>query len=366
MTFLYQHKDWPHFSWDHEVLLVSLGRVRHLQGRLMGKMLALGFDLQQEAELESQTLNVLKSTEIEGELLDVHQVRSSIARRLGLDISGLVPSDRDVDGVVEMMLDATKQYDQPLTKERLFDWHAALFPTGRSGMYKIEVGQWRTDAKGPMQVVSGPMGKERVHFQAPDASAVDWEMGLFLAWFNREEPIDPVLKAAIAHLWLVTIHPFEDGNGRMARAVADMQLSRSDGSPRRFYSMSAQIRLERKRYYQILEETQQGSLDITAWLLWFLECLERALTATDHILSRILAKAKFWERHRLTDLHDRQRFMINKLWNGFKGKLTTSKWAKMTKCSADTALRDIQDLVQKGILKKGPEGGRSTGYELVE
>ena len=363
--YVYQRKEWPKFTWDHEALLLQLAKVRHLQGRLVGKMLALGFDLQQEAELDVQALNVLKSSEIEGEFLDPGQVRSSIARRLGLDVSGLVSSGRDVDGVVEMMLDATRHSARPLTKERLFDWHAALFPTGRSGMYRIEVGQWRTDARGPMQVVSGPMGRERVHFQAPEAAIVDEEMAAFLDWFNREEGIDPVLKAAVAHLWLVTIHPFEDGNGRIARAVADLQLSRADGSTLRFYSMSAQIRQERKRYYELLEATQKGGLDITPWLLWFLECLERALIATDQHLRRILAKARFWEQHRHTPLNERQQLMINRLWDGFAGKLTSSKWAKIAKCSSDTALRDIQDLVEKGILRKGPEGGRSTGYELV-
>lgn len=363
--YIYQRKEWPSFTWNHETLLFQLGKVRHLQGRLLGKMLALGFDLQQEAGLETQTLNVLKSSEIEGEFLDPGQVRSSIARRLGIGTSELVPSGREVDGVVEMMLDATQRYGIPLTKDRLFGWHAALFPTGRSGMYRIEVGQWRTDARGPMQVVSGPMGRERVHFQAPEAGVVDQEMAVFLNWFNREEAMDPVLKAAVAHLWLVTIHPFEDGNGRIARAVADLQLSRADGSALRFYSMSAQIRQERKRYYEMLEETQRGGLDITAWLLWFLECLERALEATAQNLARILAKARFWEQHHHTPLNHRQRLMINRLLDGFTGKLTSSRWGKIAKCSPDTALRDIQDLVEKGILRKGPEGGRSTGYEII-
>ncbi len=364
MLYIYQRQDWPNFTWNHAELLTRLGMVRHLQGKLMGKMSSLGFVLQQEAELETLTLNVLKSTEIEGEFLSPEQVRSSIARRLGMDISGLVPSDRHVDGVVEMMLDATRQNEEPLTAERLFGWHAALFPTGRSGMYKIVVGAWRDDSTGPMQVVSGGMGRERVHFQAPDAGLLDKEMNAFIAWFNREDTMDPVLKAAIAHLWFVTIHPFDDGNGRIARAIADMQLSRADGSPQRFYSMSAQIRLERNRYYEILEQTQKGDLDITEWLVWFLDCLAGALRATDHALARVLAKAKFWDRHRAEVLNERQRSMLNKLFDGFEGKLTSSKWAKIAKCSADTALRDIQDLVQKGMLKKDAAGGRSTSYEL--
>jgi len=365
MRYIHQLHDWPNFTWNHEAVLAPLGTVRHLQGKLQGKMSALGFVLQKEAELETLTLDVLKSTEIEGEFLNPEQVRSSIARRLGMDISGLVPSDRHVDGVVEMMLDATQQNDKPLTADRLFDWHAALFPTGRSGMYKIVVGAWRDDSTGPMQVVSGGMGREQVHFQAPDAGVLDKEMNTFVTWFNREDKMDPVIKAAIAHLWFVTIHPFDDGNGRIARAIADMQLSRADGSPQRFYSMSAQIRLERNQYYEILEHTQKGDMDITEWLVWFLNCLTGALMATDQTLARVLAKAQFWERHRPTILNERQRLLINKIFDGFEGKLNTSKWAKIAKCSTDTALRDIQDLVDKGILRKEAAGGRSTSYELV-
>lgn len=365
MTYIHQKKDWPNFHWNHEELLTLLGTVRHIQGRLMGKMLALGFDFQKEAELETFTLDVLKSTEIEGEFLNPEQVRSSVARHLGIDISGLVPSDRHVDGVVEMMLDATRQSEKPLTTERLFDWHAAMFPTGRSGMYKIIVGAWRDDFTGPMQVVSGAMGKEIVHFQAPDASRLNEEMNTFINWFNLKGHLDPVLKAAVAHLWFVTIHPFDDGNGRIARAIADMQLARADKSIQRFYSMSAQIRLERDQYYRILEQTQKGDLDITEWLLWFLNCLSSALTATDHTLAKVLAKARFWESIRTTAINERQQLMINKLLDGFEGKLNSSKWAKIAKCSTDTALRDIQDLMDKGILQKEPAGGRSTSYVLV-
>jgi Fic family protein len=364
MFYIYQRQDWPNFTWNHAKLLTHLGMVRHLQGKLMGKMSSLGFVLQKEAALETLTQDVLKSTEIEGEFLNPEQVRSSIARRLGMDISGMVPSDRHVDGVVEMILDATQHNETPLTAERLFGWHAALFPTGRSGMYKIVTGAWRDDSTGPMQVVSGGMGKERVHFQAPDAIVLEKEMNAFIAWFNREDTTDPVIKAAIAHVWFVTIHPFDDGNGRIARAIADMQLSRADGSPQRFYSMSAQIRLERNRYYEILEQTQKGDLDITEWLLWFLDCLTGALKATDHALAQVLTKAKFWERYRAVVLNERQRLMINQLFDGFEGKLNSSKWAKIAKCSADTALRDIQDLLHKGMLKKDAAGGRSTSYEL--
>jgi Fic family protein len=307
-------------------------------------------------------LDVLKTSEIEGELLNKEQVRSSIARRLGLEVSGLVDSSRNVDGIVEVMLDATQHYSLPLTEGRLFGWHAALFPTGHSGMYKIEVAKFRS---GEMQVVSGAMGKEKVHYEAPKGGLVEMEMTKFLQWFNNGAQVDPVLKAAIAHFWFVTIHPFDDGNGRIARAVADMQLTRSDGSPQRFYSMSNQILTERKKYYQILEKTQRSDSDITEWLVWFLSCLERALQNSEDILNAVLVKARFWERHKQTNLNERQRLIINKLLDGFDGKLTSSKWGKIAKVSSDTALRDIQDLMGKGILQKEAQGGRSTSYELI-
>jgi Fic family protein len=329
-------------------------------------MEALGLPLRAEAVLQSLTEDVLKSSEIEGEVLDREQVRSSVARHLGMDIGALAPVDRDVEGVVEMMLDATQNYAAPLTKERLFDWHAALFPTGRSGMNKIRVGAWRDDRSGPMQVVSGPIGHERVHYEAPSAANLGREMRTFLAWFNSKEAIDPVLGAAIAHLWFVTIHPFEDGNGRIARAVADMALARSEQSPRRFYSMSAQIRAERKAYYDALEATQKGDLDITPWIEWFLGCLDRAFTGADVILASVLKKARFWAEHAEERLNDRQRIVLNRLLNGFEGKLTSSKYATLTKCSQDTASRDIDDLVRRGILVKDPGGGRSTSYSLAE
>jgi len=363
-SYIHQKNTWPHFTWKNKGLLVTLGKVRNMQGKLTGKMESLGFALRNEAILETLTLDVLKSTEIEGEILNPEQVRSSIARHLGMNISGLVASDRNVDGMVEMMLNATQQYKKRLTSERLFDWHSALFPTGRSGMSKITVGNWRNDSAGPMQVVSGAMGKEKVHFQAPDASNLENEMKAFLNWFNNEDNLDPVIKAGLAHLWFVTIHPFDDGNGRIARALTDMLLARSDGSSQRFYSMSAQIRLERKNYYEILENTQKGNLDVTDWLQWFLSCLMNALNTTDKTLAKVLYKSQFWKKHATTILNERQKRLLNKLLDGFDGKLTSSKWAKIAKCSADTALRDIQDLITKEILRKEPAGGRSTNYEL--
>lgn len=337
-----------------------------MQGRILGRMEFLGFDLRNEATLETLTLDVLKSTEIEGEYLNPDQVRSSIARRLGMEIAGSVESDRNVDGIVEMMIDATQHCFKPLSAERLFDWHAALFPTGRSGMYKITVAAWRNDSTGPMQVVSGAMGKEKVHYQAPDSSLLESEMSRFLDWFNTASEYDLVLKAAIAHLWFVSIHPFDDGNGRIARALTDMLLAQSDKSSQRFYSMSAQIRIERKQYYEILEKTQKGNLDITDWIKWFLNCLINALNATDNILNRVLFKADFWNRHAKTGLNERQKKLLNRILDGFEGKLTSSKWAKIAKCSKDTAIRDINDLISKNILKKEEAGGRSTNYELKE
>jgi Fic family protein len=362
--YIHRLKNWPRFTWDNEALLSTLGKVRNKQGKLYGKMESLGFELKSEANLGTLTLDVLKSSDIEGELLSSDQVRSSIARRLGMDVSGLVASDRNVDGVVEMMLDATQQYAKPLTKERLFAWHSSLFPTGLSGMYKIVVGNWRDDSTGPMQVVSGALGREKVHFEAPPAASLETEMQGFMDWFNAETQLDPVIKAAVAHLWFVTVHPFDDGNGRIARAIADMQLARADGSTQRFYSMSAQIRLERKQYYDLLEKTQKGDLDITEWLLWFLHCLMEALEATEQTLSNVLYKAQFWKTHAQTIFNDRQKLLVIKYLEGFDGHLTSSKWAKIAKCSPDTALRDIQDLMNKGVLRKEEAGGRSTRYVL--
>lgn len=362
--YIHQLQDWPAFTWKLEEIVNLLAEVRNLQGRVMGRMESLGFGLRNEAALETLTQDVLKSTEIEGEYLNPAQVRSSIARRLGIEIAGSVESDRYVDGIVEMMLDATNNCYEPLTAERLFDWHAALFPTGRSGMYKITVAGWRTGSAGPMQVVSGAMGKERVHFQAPDASLLDMEMNRFIDWFNAENDIDLVIIAAIAHLWFVTIHPFDDGNGRIARALTDMMLARSDRSTQRFYSMSAHIRIERKHYYEILERTQKGNLDITTWIQWFLSCLVSALQSTDTHLNRVLFKAGFWNRHGTIVINERQKSLLNGILDGFEGKLTSSKWAKIAKCSKDTAIRDINDLINKDILKKEEAGGRSTHYLL--
>lgn len=364
--YIHELAGWPGFRWDHERASKLLVDVRHRQGRLLGRMEGLGFQLRAEAVLHSLTEEVLKSSEIEGEKLDRDQVRSSIARRLGMDIGGLLPADRDVEGVVEMMLDATQRYDQPLTGRRLFDWHAALFPTGRSGMVKINVGGWRNDKTGPMQVVSGAIGMERVHYEAPAAERVREEMKRFLDWFEKDNSTDLVVKSGVAHLWFVTIHPFDDGNGRIARAIADMVLARSERSPQRFYSMSAQIRQERKAYYDILEATQKGDLDITHWLEWFLGCLSRAFEHAETILAAVLTKARFWERFAGVEFNERQRDIVNRLLNGFEGKLTSSKWAKLAKCSQDTALRDIEDLMRKKVLVKDTAGGRSTSYSLAK
>ncbi|MBE2289003.1 MAG: Fic family protein [Chitinophagaceae bacterium] len=364
--FIHELKGWPAFEWDDHHITTLLARVRHRQGLLCGRMSALGFDLRQEAALRSLTLEVVKSNEIEGELLDKALVRSSIARRLGMDIAGLLPADRTVEGIVEMMLDATRHYDQTLTDDRLFAWHATLFPTGRSGLYKITTGQWRDGHNGAMQVVSGPMGREQVHFTAPDAHRLAAEMSAFLHWFNTPSSHDPVLRAAVAHLWFITIHPFDDGNGRIARAITDMQLARADGDPQRFYSMSVQIEKEKQAYYNILERTQRGTLNITDWMVWFLECLEGALQQAEVTLASVLKRAAFMDRIAGIVLNERQQHMILRLTDDFFGRLTSSKWAKLTKCSQDTALRDIQDLMQKGIVTKDDMGGRSTGYVLKD
>ncbi len=362
--YIHEKENWTDFTWDNKKVMLKLGEARNQQGRLLGKMESLGFDLQNEAVLNTLTLDVIKSSEIEGEFLEIQQVRSSIARRLGIEIAGSIESERAVEGIVEMMLDASQRYNLPLTKDRLFGWHAALFPSGWSNLHKITVADWRKDTTGPMQVVSGPMGKEKVHYQAPSSDRIEPEIEKFLKWFENEQEMDLVLKAAVAHLWFVTIHPFDDGNGRITRAIMDMTLARSDKSIRRFYSMSAQIRFERKQYYEKLEKAQKGNSDITEWILWFLQCLINAIDSTEETLSKILHKAEFWKLHSTTILNDRQQKIINKLLDGFDGKLTTSKWGKINKCSQDTALRDIQDLIKKDILQKEASGGRSTNYEL--
>lgn len=362
--YIYEQSNWPIFEWNSEVLLPLLSMVRNRQGKLIGKMGMLGFELRSEANLEILTQEIIKSTEIEGEALDKEQVRSSIARKLGLDISGLIYSERHVDGIVDLMIDATKNYDKELTKERLFSWHSALFPNGRSGLYRIIAGQWRDDSTGPMLVVSGALGKEKVHYQAPPALQIENEMTLFFEWFNRENKTDLVLKAAIAHLWFVTIHPFEDGNGRISRALSDMLLSQSDEQSYRFYSMSTQICKERNSYYEILENTQKGGMNITRYLEWFLNSLLNAIEYSDVILEKIIYKYYFWMKNSNFNLNNRQIKILNMLMDDFNGVLNTTKWAKIGKCSQDTALRDIQDLIEKGILIKSDGGGRSTKYEL--
>ncbi len=365
IIYIHQQPQWPNFTWRNEEIQVALGKLRYKQGSILGKMQAMGFKLREEALLKTLTLDVQKTSEIEGELLHSDQVRSSLARKLGLNVGGLVRSDRNVDGVVEMMLDATQQYHKPLTKKRLCQWQKWLFPLGKSGNFTVLTGNYRKDETGPMQVVSGALGKERVHFEAPGAKLLNTEMTVFLKWFNTKHDVDLVLKAALAHLWFVTLHPFEDGNGRIARALTDMLLARADESPQRFYSMSAQIRLQRNQYYDMLEHTQQGKLDVTEWLKWFMQCLMAALLATDDTLDDVLRKGKFWETHAKTIFNNRQQNMLNKLLDGFEGNLTTSKWAKMTKSSSDTALRDMQDLMDKKVLRKTEGGGRNTSYEVV-
>ena len=365
-TYIHELEGWPAFTWNAEAVFRPLAAVSRRQGLLIGRMEALGFPLREEAVLQSLTQEVVKSSEIEGEVLDPGQVRSSLARRLGIDAGALAPVDRNVEGMVEMMLDATQRYAEPLTEDRLFGWHAALFPTGRSGLSRIVVGGWRDDANGPMRVVSGPIGRERVHFEAPAAERLPAEMQAFFDWFNAPPRTDPVLTAALAHLWFVTVHPFEDGNGRTARAVADMALARSEGTPQRFYSMSAQIRVERAAYYDALERTQKGGLDVTAWVLWFLGCLERAVAGAEETLSAVLRKARFWEAHATAPFNERQRRVLNALLDGFEGKLTSSKYASLTKTSQDTAARDINDLLARGVLVRGPVAGRGTRYALAE
>lgn len=363
--YIWQKNDWPHWTYDHKRLAPLLAQVHWAQGHLLGRMHDLGFDLRDQATLRILTDDVLKTSEIEGEKLNPDSVRSSIARRLGVDIGALAPVDRHVEGVVDMVLDATQGHHTPLTQERLFGWHAAMFPTGYSSLTKIRVGQWRDDAQGPMQVVSGPMHRQKVHYEAPPASVLEAEMGDFLNWFNVDNQDDPVVKAGLAHLWFVTVHPFEDGNGRIARAVGDMALARSEKSAQRFYSLSAQIQRERNDYYDRLEATQKGDLDVTAWLEWFLACLLRAIQGAEVTLAQVLAKARFWQHWAGVPMNDRQIKLLNKLLDGFEGKLTSSKWAAIGKCSQDTALRDITDLVERGVLMKSEASGRSTSYELT-
>lgn len=364
---IYEHQNWPNYTWDAERLSHKLADTRHRQGRLLGKMESIGFELRNEATLNTLTSDVIKSSAIEGEILDPKEVRSSIALRLGINIAGLVPTSRNVEGIVEMMLDATQRFSKPLTKERLFDWHAALFPTGRSGMHPIIVGNWRTIDTGPMQVISGPIGREKIHFEAPRADKLEKEMSKFLDWFENHNDIDPVLKAGIAHFWFVTIHPFEDGNGRIARAIADMALARADSIADRFYSLSTQIEFERKDYYHQLEKQQRSTPEISGWLEWFLSCLGRALSRADKTLSNVLFKADLWKKIANYSINNRERLIINQmLEDGFEGYINTSKYARLAKCSNDTALRDIQNLKSLGIFIQNSAGGRSTSYRLSD
>lgn len=360
---IHHYQNWTDFTWNDAAINVIFGEVRHLQGKISGQMQALGFSSKDEVTLTTLTLDVMKSSEIEGEQLHYDQVRSSIARRLGIGVAGLVPSERKIDGVVEMTLDATRNYHKPLTEERLLGWHSALFTSEYSGLYKIEVGRYRS---GEMQIVSGVMGKERIHYEAVAAQLVKSEMDKFLHWMNHESQLDSVLKAAIAHFWFIIIHPFDDGNGRIARAISDLLLTRAEKSPERFYSMSSQIFVERKQYYEVLQKVQYSSGDITDWLDWFLQCLKNALLETESTLQKILRKAEFWKIHEATLFNERQRLVLNKLVDGFDEKLKSSKWAKIAKCSPDTALRDIKDLIEKGIVQQQQSGGRSTNYELAE
>ena len=364
--YLHQHKDWPNFTWEADVFATLLLEARHQQGRILGWMEALGFDLQEEAKLETLALNVIKSGEIEGEILATDKVRSSLARKLGVPMAGMVASGRHIDGLVDMMLDATRNFNTQLTHKRLFGWQAALFPTGHSGIYVVEAGKYRTNASDdPMQIVSGALGREKVHYTAPDSALLQKEMAQFLNWFNKKDALDSFLKAAIAHLWFELIHPFADGNGRVGRAIMDMQLAKADGTAQRFYSLTTQILKERKAYYKQLEQAGEDGLDITAWIQWFLQCLINTFNATKEVLETIINKAKFWQIHATTVLSPRQVLMIHKLLDGFNGNLNTSKWAQLAKTSPDTALRDIQDLEAKKILQKDAGGGRSTSYSLA-
>ncbi len=364
-VYIWQYPTWADFTWNNDELISLLSEVRNLEGKIQGLMGGLGFDVRNKASLDVMTEDVLRSSEIEGVILDSNRVRSSIARHLGIESEGLPEPDHYTEGLVQVMLDAVRNSENPLTHERLFGWHSALFPTGRSGMYKITVGAYRVGEE-PMRVVSGAMGRERVHYEAPPSVAVPKMMDDFLTWVNDDNHIDPVLKAAVAHLWFVAIHPFDDGNGRITRTITDMLLAKADGMPHRFYSMSAEIMKTRKSYYEALEKTTTGNLDITLWLDWFLKAMKNAILHSEEVVRRIVRKSSFWERHREVSMNERQVKMINRLWDGFEGKLTSSKWAKITKTSPATALRDITDLLDKGVLVVSEDGGRSTNYLLKD
>jgi Fic family protein len=364
--YIWELPDWPRFRWNSDLLVEPLAAAHLKQGRLLGRMEQLGFDLQLKAELLATTEEAIKSSEIEGEILNLESVRASVARRLGMPDAALEPENRRVEGIVEMTLDATRNFHDSLTGDRLFGWQAALFPTGYSGVHAIKVGTWRDDAHGPMQVIDPVFGRERVYFEAPPAERVKGEMKAFLAWFNKSQTIDGIVHAAVAHLWFVTIHPFEDGNGRIARALAEMSLARSENSSQRFYSLSGQIHRDQSKYYESLEGTQKGDLDITARLLWFIEIFSKTLDAAAQTCSGILRKADFWQRHTLTPLNERQRKLLNRFLDGFEGKLTARKWSRIAKCSMPTAQRDIKELVDKGLLLRNEGGSKNTSYEIAE
>jgi Fic family protein len=364
---IHEHQHWPNFTWDIQALASKISELRYRQGRLLGRMEGIGFELKQEASLTTLTFDVIKSSAIEGENLNPIEVKSSIARNLGIDFAGLIPSSRKVDGIVEILLDATQCFSQSLTKERLFGWHAALFPTGRSGMHQITVGNWRPVEAGSMRVVSGPLGKEKIHFEAPMAERLNDEMSAFIQWFNQSESIDPLIMAGLAHFWFITIHPFEDGNGRIARAIGDMGLARADGTQYRFYSISSQFELERNDYYEQLEKQQRATPDVTQWLTWFFECLDRALNNAEVTLNRVFYKNQLWQMVNQKSINERQKNVINRmLEETFTGFMNTSKYAKLTKCSTDTAFRDLKELKERGIFIQNPGGGRSTSYRLPD
>ena len=364
--YIWQYPEWPSFTWNDSRLIALLSEVRNLEGKIQGMMGGLGFDVQSMTALNVMTEDVLRSNEIEGVILNSDKVRSSIAKHLGIDTAGLPQPDRYTEGVVQIMMDAVTNCNKPLTPERLFNWHAALFPTGRSGMYPITVGAYRTGGE-PMQIVSGAMGKEKVHYEAPPSDVVPDMMTDFLRWINSDNTVtDPVLKAAVAHLWFVAIHPFDDGNGRLTRTITDMQLAKADGFHLRFYSMSAEILREKKTYYEILEHTTGNSTDITEWLEWFLNTMKSSILRAEETVKRVVSKSSFWQRRREIPMNERQVKMVNMLWDGFTGKLTSSKWAKITKTSQATALRDITDLIEKGILIAAADGGRSSNYLLKD
>ncbi len=364
--YIWQYPEWPSFTWNDSRLIALLSEVRNLEGKIQGMMGGLGFDVQSMTALNVMTEDVLRSNEIEGVILNSDKVRSSIAKHLGIDTAGLPQPDRYTEGVVQIMMDAVTNCNKPLTPERLFNWHAALFPTGRSGMYPITVGAYRTGGE-PMQIVSGAMGKEKVHYEAPPSDVVPDMMTDFLRWINSDNTVtDPVLKAAVAHLWFVAIHPFDDGNGRLTRTITDMQLAKADGFHLRFYSMSAEILREKKTYYEILEHTTSNSTDITEWLEWFLNTMKSSILRAEETVKRVVSKSSFWQRHREIPMNERQVKVVNMIWDGFTGKLTSSKWAKITKTSQATALRDITDLIEKGILIAAADGGRSSNYLLKD